>query len=106
MLGLRPIFRKRLTGADLQGSFVGSGVSGARDIEKALGRVCKLYIFLSVAEKIPLASPLKSARILGVALLPQNFEQDRGTLTDFSPLFKAGAKVRSWGGSKGRENTP
>jgi hypothetical protein len=34
----------------------------------------------------PPKSPLKSARILGVALLPQNFEQDRGTLTRFSPL--------------------
>jgi glycosyltransferase-like protein len=42
----------------------------------------------------PPKSPLKSARILGVALLPQNFEQDRGTLTEFSPLFNSG-----WGGS-------
>jgi hypothetical protein len=42
----------------------------------------------------PPKSPLKSARILGVALLPQNFEQDRGTLRKFSPLFKGG-----WGGS-------
>ena len=42
----------------------------------------------------PPKSPLKSARILGVALLPQNFEQDRGTLRKFPPLKKGG-----WGGS-------
>jgi hypothetical protein len=51
-----------------------------------LGRVYKLPCQI----QIPLASGLKSARILGVALLPQNFEQDRGTLIEFSPLFKAG----------------
>ena len=51
--------------------------------------------------EIPLASELKSARILGVALLPQNFEQDRETLSRFSLLFNSG-----WGGYLGRENTP
>ena len=54
----------------------------------------------------PPKSPLKSDRILGVALLPQNFEQDRGTLTEFSPLLKAGALVRSWGGSRGLKTDP
>jgi hypothetical protein len=48
----------------------------------------------------PLASPLKSARILGVALLPQNFEQDRGTLIEFPPF------LRGHGGIEGFENTP
>ncbi len=50
----------------------------------------------SPSDSDPPKSELKSARILGVALLPQNFEQDRGTLTKFSPLNKG-----RWGESKG-----
>ena len=37
---------------------------------------------------------------------PPKFPLKRGTLRVFSPLLKAGALVRSWGGSKGLKTRP
>ena len=60
-----------------------------------------LMVSIFVKPKMPKErTELKSARILGVALLPQNFEQDRGNLTKFSPFNKGDG-----GGTPARKQT-